>query len=52
MRGRNFRKGLQKSRRRAKDREAPKKGLPEILEYEIKISRGGKFKIRPGRQTS
>ena len=36
----------------AKNREGPKKGRQKILGYETKMSRGGKFKIRPGRQTS
>ena len=52
MRGENFRKGLEKSRRSAKKTVASKKRLSKkFLGYETKISRGGKSKIRPGRQT-
>ena len=36
--GKNFSKGL-------------KKVVKKILGYETKISRGGKFKVHPGRQT-
>ena len=42
---------MQKSCRWAENTEAEKKVVKKFLAYETKVSRGGKFKIRPGRQT-
>ena len=51
VRGKEFLGGLQKSHIWTKNREAPKKDVKKILGYDTKISRGGKFKDHPGRQT-
>ena len=51
MRGRKYYEGLLKGRDGRKIERPKKMVAKNFLGYETKISRGGKFKIRPGRQT-